>query len=230
MPMDDGRALPVLTSSPPSRMRSQWRRSSNCWTSARAGLMRWRSFVALGDSFTEGMDDPYEDGRGYRGWADLVAGPAGGRRRRADDFRLRQPRRPGPAVPARGRGAGTGRDRDEARPDHVRRRRQRRAASRLRSGRADAAGSTTTIRDLRATGADVVLFRWADVTGRLPGGRVIGPRVRADERRRGRTAERHGALVVDMWGDPAFREHPDVERRPAAPVGGRATVGSPPTS
>ena len=35
--------------------------------------MRWRSFVALGDSFTEGMDDPYEDGRGYRGWADLVA-------------------------------------------------------------------------------------------------------------------------------------------------------------
>ena len=35
--------------------------------------MRWRSYVALGDSFTEGMDDPYEDGRGYRGWADLVA-------------------------------------------------------------------------------------------------------------------------------------------------------------
>src|SRR5688572_9822112 len=36
--------------------------------------MGWRSFVAVGDSFTEGMDDPYEDGRGYRGWADLVAG------------------------------------------------------------------------------------------------------------------------------------------------------------
>ncbi len=35
--------------------------------------MAWRSFVAMGDSFTEGMDDPYEDGRGYRGWADLVA-------------------------------------------------------------------------------------------------------------------------------------------------------------
>ena len=29
--------------------------------------------MAVGDSFTEGMDDPYPDGDGYRGWADLVA-------------------------------------------------------------------------------------------------------------------------------------------------------------
>ncbi|MDT5027190.1 MAG: hypothetical protein QOE61_3616, partial [Micromonosporaceae bacterium] len=35
--------------------------------------MRWRSYVAVGDSFTEGMDDPNPDGHGYRGWADLVA-------------------------------------------------------------------------------------------------------------------------------------------------------------
>jgi hypothetical protein len=34
--------------------------------------MGWRSFVAMGDSFTEGMDDAYPDGT-YRGWADLVA-------------------------------------------------------------------------------------------------------------------------------------------------------------
>jgi lysophospholipase L1-like esterase len=31
------------------------------------------SFVAVGDSFTEGMDDPNPSGEGYRGWADLVA-------------------------------------------------------------------------------------------------------------------------------------------------------------
>lgn len=31
-----------------------------------------RTFVALGDSFTEGLDDPYEDGS-FRGWADRVA-------------------------------------------------------------------------------------------------------------------------------------------------------------
>jgi len=31
------------------------------------------SFVAVGDSFTEGLDDPADEGGGYRGWADRVA-------------------------------------------------------------------------------------------------------------------------------------------------------------
>ena len=31
------------------------------------------AFVALGDSFTEGVGDPYPDGTGYRGWADRFA-------------------------------------------------------------------------------------------------------------------------------------------------------------
>jgi lysophospholipase L1-like esterase len=31
------------------------------------------SFVALGDSFTEGMGDPHDDGSGLRGWADRFA-------------------------------------------------------------------------------------------------------------------------------------------------------------
>lgn len=34
--------------------------------------MQWRSFVALGDSFTEGVGDPYPDG-GVQGWADRFA-------------------------------------------------------------------------------------------------------------------------------------------------------------
>ena len=34
--------------------------------------MAWHSFVAMGDSFTEGLDDRYPDGT-FRGWADLVA-------------------------------------------------------------------------------------------------------------------------------------------------------------
>src|SRR5215475_764137 len=33
---------------------------------------RWRSYVAVGDSFTEGMNDLRPDGT-FRGWADLVA-------------------------------------------------------------------------------------------------------------------------------------------------------------
>src|SRR5262249_61639874 len=32
------------------------------------------SFVALGDSFTEGLDDPRADQAGYLGWADRFAG------------------------------------------------------------------------------------------------------------------------------------------------------------
>nr|WP_093839851.1 SGNH/GDSL hydrolase family protein [Streptomyces aidingensis] len=42
-----------------------------------------RSFVAVGDSFTEGMSDLRPDG-GYRGWADLLAGRLAGR---AEGFR-----------------------------------------------------------------------------------------------------------------------------------------------
>ena len=32
----------------------------------------YETYVAVGDSFTEGLDDRRPDG-GYRGWADLVA-------------------------------------------------------------------------------------------------------------------------------------------------------------
>src|SRR3954451_9745740 len=39
---------------------------------SRGTAVAWRSFVAMGDSFTEGMNDAYPDGT-YRGWADLVA-------------------------------------------------------------------------------------------------------------------------------------------------------------
>jgi lysophospholipase L1-like esterase len=42
-------------------------------------VLPWSSFAALGDSFTEGLDDPRPDGT-YRGWADLVAADLGRRR------------------------------------------------------------------------------------------------------------------------------------------------------
>ena len=38
------------------------------------------SFVALGDSFTEGLDDPRVDQAGYLGWADRFAGMLAGQR------------------------------------------------------------------------------------------------------------------------------------------------------
>ena len=41
-------------------------------TPGQAGTHAWRSYVALGDSFTEGIEDPHPGG-GYRGWADRLA-------------------------------------------------------------------------------------------------------------------------------------------------------------
>jgi lysophospholipase L1-like esterase len=35
--------------------------------------MHYRRYVALGDSCAEGLDDPYPDGKTYRGWTDLTA-------------------------------------------------------------------------------------------------------------------------------------------------------------
>ena len=50
------------------------------WTAVQIG-----SFVAIGDSFTEGLDDPHPDpALGYRGWTDLVAQRLAARR---PDFR-----------------------------------------------------------------------------------------------------------------------------------------------
>ena len=163
--------------------------------------MRWRSYVALGDSFTEGMDDPYEDGRGYRGWADLVAAQlakTGGEFRYANlAVRGRLfPRVVEEQVPAA----------VAMKPDLIT----------FAAGGNDALRRgfqpevllqrfDDTVRDLRATGADVILFRWADISARLPGGRIVGPRVELMNRAVSATAERHGALLVDLWGDDAFR-------------------------
>jgi lysophospholipase L1-like esterase len=47
---------------------------------AREAAMAIGSFVALGDSFTEGLDDPRADQAGYLGWADRFAGMLAGQR------------------------------------------------------------------------------------------------------------------------------------------------------
>jgi lysophospholipase L1-like esterase len=57
---------------------------------------------------------------------------------------------------------------------------------------------------LRAMGAGVVVFRFADVTSRLPGQRMILPRVRALNEAVGEVAEKHGAMLVDLWADLEF--------------------------
>ncbi|HEX5598454.1 MAG TPA: SGNH/GDSL hydrolase family protein [Micromonosporaceae bacterium] len=162
--------------------------------------MRWQSFVAVGDSFTEGMNDSYEDGT-FRGWADLVAtrlaieaGPEFGYANLAIRGRLF------PAVVAEQVPPAV-----EMKPDLI----------------SFAAGGNDVLRrsfdpyvmmerfdsvvgELRATGADLILFRFADVMARLPGQRIVLPRVKILNQAVEETAKRHGAMLIDLYADDEF--------------------------
>lgn len=160
----------------------------------------WRSFVALGDSFTEGLDDPYPGGDGYRGWADLVAA-----RLAADERGFRYAN-----LAVRGRLFGRVVQEQVAptlamRPDLVS---FAAGGNDVLRRRFDAGALTRrfdqVIASLRATGADVVLFRFANLSARLPAQRVIRPRVDAFNRAVEETAQRHGARLVDLWRDGEF--------------------------
>jgi lysophospholipase L1-like esterase len=156
----------------------------------------------MGDSFTEGMNDAYPTGGTFRGWADLVAarlaldsGPDFGYanlaiRGRLLDQVIAEQLEPTLAMrPDLVSFAAGGNDvlRRKMQPEQ------------LIDQLDEVAGK------LRATGADVVLFRFADVTGHLPGARVVGPRAAALNAGVGRVAEQHGAFLVDLFADDTFR-------------------------
>jgi lysophospholipase L1-like esterase len=159
----------------------------------------WRSLVAVGDSFTEGLDDPYPAGDGYRGWADLVAGHLS-QAVHPDDFRYAN-------LAVRGRLFGNVVDEQvplalAMKPDLVS----------FAAGGNDAlrrsfdpealtARFDRTIERLRATGADVLVFRFVDISRRLPGAKVIRPRIDTLNRAVEETGRRHGARLVDLWQD-----------------------------
>jgi lysophospholipase L1-like esterase len=164
--------------------------------------VRWRNYVAVGDSFTEGMVDLDPSGRGYRGWADLVAG------RLADEHPAEDFRYANLAIRGRLFDAIV----DQQLPEVLRMRpdlisfagggndvlRRNFDPDRLLTRFDD------VVRQLRTTGADVILFRWADVTSRLPGRRLILPRMAILNRAVGEVAEKYGAILVDLWHDAEF--------------------------
>jgi lysophospholipase L1-like esterase len=181
--------------------------------------MSWHSFVAMGDSFTEGLDDAYPDGT-FRGWADLVAarlavdyGPDFGYANLAVRGRLLDQVVDTQLEPALA-----------MRPDLV----------------SFAAGGNDVIRPrvdahalvdridpviarMRAGGADVILFRFADVTARLPAQRIVGPRAAVLNDGASRLAERYGAYLIDLYADGAFT-HPQMwaaDRLHLSPAGHR---------
>lgn len=162
--------------------------------------MAWRSFVAVGDSFTEGLDDPDPETGIFRGWADLVATRLAVE---APDFQYAN-------LAVRGRLFDSVVDEQvpptlRMAPDVV----------------SFAAGGNDALRrgfqpdlllprfqhvvgTLRAAGSEVIVFRFADVTRRLPGQRLILPRMTMMNDAVSEARDRHGALVVDLWGDDEF--------------------------
>jgi lysophospholipase L1-like esterase len=181
--------------------------------------MVWRSFVAIGDSFTEGMNDAYPDGT-YRGWADLVAarlavdaGPQFGYanlaiRGRLFDQVVTEQLEPTLAMrPDLVSFAAGGNDVLRPRMDSsamVQRFDQ--VVSRLRGG-----------------GADVILFRFADISAQLPAQRIVGPRAAALNEGARELAARYGGYLIDLLGDETFR-HPVMwseDRLHMSPAGHR---------
>jgi lysophospholipase L1-like esterase len=159
----------------------------------------------MGDSFTEGLDDKYPDGT-FRGWADLVAarlaldaGPDFGYANLAvrgklldqvvgDQLEPTLAMRPDLVSFAAG-------GNDALRP---------RVDAHALVDRID-----PVIGRLRASGADVILFRFADVTAHLPGHRIVGPRAAILNDGASALAARYGAHVIDLFADEAFH-HPQM--------------------
>ncbi|GAA2651262.1 SGNH/GDSL hydrolase family protein [Paractinoplanes durhamensis] len=167
--------------------------------------MPWRSFAAMGDSFTEGMSDAYPNGT-FRGWADLVAarlavdsGPDFGYANLAIRGKLLTQIIDEQLDPTLAMAPGlvsiAGGGNDALRP---------RVDAHALVARLDKA-----VERIRATGADVILFRFADVTAHLPGQRIVGPRAAVLNDGATMIGEKHGAFVIDLFGDEAFR-HPHL--------------------
>ena len=188
--------------------------------------MRWQSFVAVGDSFTEGMDDAYRTDGTYRGWADLVSDPAGWPRPGAPDFGYANlairgrlfPRSSAEQVPA---GVAM-------KPDLIgfAGRRQRRAAP---------LASTRTRWPTRfdaVVGQAAGRWRRRDAlpVRRRMAGCLASASSRPDRARkpgdRARSPSGTAAILVDLFADDGFRLNPMLwSDRPAAPVRRRAPAG-----
>ena len=184
----------------------------------------WRSFVAVGDSFTEGLDDPYPDGAGYPGLGRPGRRPARGGG--AGRVRVREPGRARPALRRRGGRAGAGRAGACSRIWSA----SRPAATTCCAGSSTRPrwwpASTTSSAGCGPPAPTCVLFRFADVTARLPGQRLIGPRVAVLNRGGGRDRRSGTAPGWSTCGaDDEFPNPLLWSERPAAPVGRRAPPG-----
>ncbi|CAM3194640.1 SGNH/GDSL hydrolase family protein [Stackebrandtia soli] len=182
---------------------------------------RFNGFAALGDSFTEGMNDHYVDGS-LRGWADLVAAQLAKsysgltyanlavRGRLFDQVVDEQ-------VPAALR----------LRPDLVSFVAGGNDA--LRSGFNPAKLGTRlheVVRVLTASDAKVILFTFS-AGARVPGQRMLQSRLAGVNEAVRRVAKRHRASLVDLWSDEAFADERlwSVDRLHMSELGHKRVAG-----
>lgn len=158
--------------------------------------MSYERYVAIGDSCAEGIDDPYPDGRGFRGFADLAAtrlaeiepglhyANLAVRGRRLDQILAAQ-------VPVATR----------LRPDLVT---LFGGGNDVLQGRmtALAANLDAIVGAFAGIARTTVLFTLPDLARRLPGMSRLRPRVNVLNELIAATAARHGALLVDVREDP----------------------------
>jgi lysophospholipase L1-like esterase len=181
-------------------------------------------YVAIGDSTTEGLDDPYPGGRGYRGWADRLAGQLAALN---PDLRYAN-------LAVRGRLAGQVRAEQLApaialEPDLATVVAGLNDA--LRRGfdlDATAGHLEAMIGALRQTGGTVVTFTFPDPAPVMPIARLARPRLIALNEKLRAIAADTGALVVDLEHQP-FASDPrlwSVDRLHANSLGHERIAGA----
>jgi lysophospholipase L1-like esterase len=164
--------------------------------------MGYQRFVALGDSCTEGLDDPYPSGGLYRGWADFVAARLaedspefryanlGVRGRRLDQITAEQIPPATTLDPDLIALFGGGND----------------VMARGWDARTVARRVDAAVRAVTSLAPTVVVFTLSDISHRMPLGKRMRPRLEALNDAIREAAVSYGAILVDLWTDQAAHD------------------------
>jgi lysophospholipase L1-like esterase len=186
------------------------------------GVMYGR-YVALGDSTTEGMDDPRPDGT-YRGWADRLAerlaeanpellyANLAVRGRRIYQVREEQL---GPALALQPDFATVVAGLNDLLRRHF-------------DADATAGHLEAMLTELQRAGATVLTFTLPDLASVVPYARIVRPRLRAYNEAIRAVGQRTGAIVVDIDAEPVARDPRlwSVDRLHASPLGHERITGA----
>jgi lysophospholipase L1-like esterase len=180
-------------------------------------------YVALGDSTTEGMDDPRPDGT-YRGWADRLAerlaeanpdllyANLAVRGRRISQVREEQL---GPALALQPDFATVVAGLNDLLRRHF-------------DPAATAGHLEGMLMELRGAGATVLTFTLPDLACVVPAARMFRPRLRAYNEAIREIGQRTDAIVVDIDAEPVSRDPRlwSVDRLHASPLGHERITGA----